>query len=80
MLIPVDAIPDIMTNLERMEQKQYEMDYSQDLKTYTDKVETYMNNHEREHRRLLHSLFTKIKGAILERCSYLARDQYNRSP
>ena len=42
---------------ERMEQKQYEMDYSQDLKTYTDKVETYMNNRER------------VAGLLWNRCN-----------
>ena len=40
-----------------MTQKQYEMDYSQDLKMYTDKVETYINNRER------------VAGLLWNRCN-----------
>ena len=46
-----------LTYQERMTQKQYEMDYSQDLKTHTDKVETYMNNRER------------VAGLLWNRCN-----------
>ena len=37
----------MLTYQEKMTQKQYEIKYQQDLKTYTEKVETHNNNRER---------------------------------
>ena len=62
---------------EKMLQKQYEMDYSQDLKTYTDKVETYMNNRERVAGLLWNCCNKAMQSKIENRSEYESKTKGN---
>ena len=56
-MITPEAKDGELTYQEKMTQKQYEIKYQQDLKTYSEKVDTYNNNHER------------VAGLLWNRCN-----------
>ena len=75
---PVNA--DKLTFQEQMTQKEYEMNYKQDLKVYTDKVEMYQNNHERVAGLLWNRCNKAMQSKIKNRKEYESKIKGNPYP